>query len=146
MRLPKTPQLFGRQRISVGAGQPPHGEFDVAAGQFAPAFDPAHIGLLGIAGEEIARLGPRLVARQREGLAQVTVAGLPPPGHPVRQVARTKGHVANSSTDNDRLNIASAAINPSPPPAGRPSGASEELSRLSDMTSILSTDGRQVSF
>src|ERR1700694_1711838 len=78
----------------VGAGQPPHGEFDLAAGQFAPPLDPAHIGGLGIAGEEIARLGPRLVARQGEGLAQITVARLPPASQPVCQIARARGHVA----------------------------------------------------
>src|SRR6266852_1297892 len=79
----------------VGAAQPSHCEFDVAIGQFAPAFDLAHIGGLGIAGEEVARLGPRLVARQGEGLTQIAVIQLlPPAGHPVGKIARARGHVA----------------------------------------------------
>src|SRR6185437_6059094 len=79
---------------SIGAAQPPHGEFDVAAGQLAPALYPAHIGRLGIAAEEIARRGPRLVARQCEDLAQIAVIRPTAGCHPVCQIARTKGHVA----------------------------------------------------
>ena len=43
----------------ICAGKPPHGEFDVAAGQLAPAFDLAHIGGLRVALEEVARPRPR---------------------------------------------------------------------------------------
>src|SRR3981189_408298 len=94
--------------ILVGARQPPHGEFDLVAWQFAPAFDPAHISGLGVAGEEIAGLGPRLVARESEGLAQIAIVRLPPAGHPVCQIARARDHVATPNTDDDRLNIALA--------------------------------------
>src|SRR5260370_25260015 len=102
------------EKALVGAGQPPHGEFDVAIRQFAPDFNPAHIGGLGIAGEEIARLGPRLVARQRKGLAQIAIVRFPPAGHPVCQIARARDHVATPGTHNDPLNIAPAGTNPSP--------------------------------
>src|SRR5258705_10315306 len=81
-------------RLSVRAAQPPHREFDVAAGQLAPAFDAAHIGGLGIAGKEIAGFGPRLVARQREGLTQIAVVRLPPAGHPLGKIAGARDHVA----------------------------------------------------
>src|SRR6478735_4482677 len=97
----------------VGAGQPAHGEFDGAIRQFAPAFDGAHIGGLGVAGEEIARLGPRLFARQGEGLAQIAIVRFAPAGHPVCQIARARDHVATPGTHNDRLNIARAETNPS---------------------------------
>src|SRR6185312_1920863 len=97
---------------SVGAAQPTHGEFDVAAGQFAPAFDPAHIGCLGIAGEEIARRDPRLVARQPKGLAQITVIRRTAGRHAVCQIARAKGHVATPYKD-DRLHIGLARPDPS---------------------------------
>src|ERR1700681_596810 len=83
-----------RNRLLIGAAQPSHREFDVAVGQFAPAFDSAHVGGLGIAGEEVARLGPRLVARQGGGFAQISVVQLPPAGHAVDEIARAKGHVA----------------------------------------------------
>src|ERR1700722_417758 len=98
--------------LLIRAAQPPHREFDVAIGQFTPAFDAAHIGGLGIAGEEIARPCPRLVARQGECLAQKAVVQLAPAGHPVCEIARTRTHVA-TPTNNDRLNIALAAAKPS---------------------------------
>src|SRR5215471_2674580 len=81
------------QTRSVGAAQSAHGELDVAGRQFAPAFHRAHIAGLRITGQEIARLRPRLLARQREGLAQVTVIGLPPCRHAVGQIPRAKGHL-----------------------------------------------------
>src|SRR6478735_5863089 len=77
----------------VSTSQPPHREFDIAAGQLAPAFDRTHIGRLGIAIEEVAGPRPRLVARQREGLAQIAVVRLAPAGHPAREIARTRDHV-----------------------------------------------------
>src|ERR1700742_178360 len=94
--------MVHRSRELIRAWQPSHGEFDVAAGQFAPAFDPAHIGGLGIAGEEIPRRGPRPVARQGEGLTQIAIVGLAPASrpirHPVCQIARARDHVAYSNT------------------------------------------------
>src|ERR1700753_2476948 len=120
----------------VRAGQPPHGEFDVAAGQFAPTFDPAHVGSLGIPGEEIARLGPGPIARQGEGFTQKPVVRFAPAGHPVGQiawakanVARARGHVANSNTDNDRLNIARPAANPSPAPPSQNKSSRQRTAR-----------------
>src|ERR1700723_2424453 len=104
--------------LLICAAQPPHREFDLAIGQFAPAFDAAHIGGLGIAGEEIARPCPRLVTRQGECLAQIAVVQLAPAGHPICEIARTRGHVA-TPTNNDRLNIVLAAAKPSHR-AGRP--------------------------
>src|SRR6202165_1203829 len=87
-----------RNATLIGARQPPHGKFDGAIRQFAPAFDGAHIGGLGIAGEEIARSGPRLVARQREGFAQIAVVQITTAGHPVGEIARAGGHVATPNT------------------------------------------------
>src|SRR4029079_12445636 len=79
----------GRNWPLVRAGEPLHGELDRAIGRFAPAFDRAHIGLLGIALQELARLAARHLARQRERLAQKTVIGPLAAGHPVCQVTRT---------------------------------------------------------
>src|SRR6185503_19753553 len=62
----------GPKRL-VGACEPAHGEFDLAARQFAPAFDGAHIGRLGVAIEELARPISRLFARQRKSLAPKAV-------------------------------------------------------------------------
>src|SRR6478752_2148485 len=78
----------------IRARKAPHREFDVAAGQFAPAFDRAHIGRLRITVEEVARPRPRAVARQREGLAQIAVVRLAPGGHPAGEIAWTQDHVA----------------------------------------------------
>src|SRR5450755_5165267 len=86
------------EKALVGAWQPPHGEFDVATGQFAPAFDRRHVTGLGIAAEEVARLGACLVARQGEGLAQIAVIQLAPAGHPVGEIARAIDHVAKLRT------------------------------------------------
>src|ERR1700686_769513 len=119
----------------IGAWQPPHREFDLAAGQFTPAFNPAHIGGLGIAGQEISRFAARLVARQREGLAQITVAALAAPGHAVCQIARARDHVA-TPTDNDLLNIAPVRTNPSPRPWWKTKLETPKLSRLSDIKSV----------
>src|SRR5207245_7692643 len=90
----------------VRAGQPPHREFDVAAGQLAPGLDRAHIAGLGVAGEEGLRPFPRRRARQREALAQIAVAGrwaglaayLAPARHPLGEIPRTIGHVLPSSS------------------------------------------------
>jgi branched-chain amino acid transport system ATP-binding protein len=41
----------------------------------------------------VARPRPGLVARQREGLAQIAIVRLAPAGHPAREIARTKDHV-----------------------------------------------------
>src|SRR5882757_7993424 len=78
----------------IRTGKPSHREFDVAAGQFAPAFDRAHIGRLRIAVEEVARPYPCYVARQLEGLAQIAVVRLAPGGHPAGEITRTQNHVA----------------------------------------------------
>src|SRR6266850_7840831 len=95
----RTMQANFRFGTLVGAAQPSHREFDVAIGQFAPAFDTAHIGGLGITGEEVARTDPRFVARQGEGLAQIAVIHiLPPAGHPVGEIARARDHVATPDT------------------------------------------------
>src|SRR5262249_31946277 len=53
----------------IRAWQPPHGEFDAVAWQLTPRFDFRHIGGLGKAAEEFARLLARCLARQREGFA-----------------------------------------------------------------------------
>src|SRR5215469_1620358 len=59
---------------SIGAGKPSHGEFDAIAGKLAPGLDLRHIGGLGKAAKYLTRLFPRLLARQREGLAAECVA------------------------------------------------------------------------
>src|SRR5262249_17715623 len=59
---------------SIGAGKPSHGKFDAIAGKLAPGFDLRHIGGLGKAAKYLTRLFPRLLARQREGLAPESVA------------------------------------------------------------------------
>src|SRR6202040_435710 len=92
----------------VGARQPPHREFNVPVRQLTPAFDAAHIGLLGITDEKIARLCPRLVTWQRERLAQIAIVPLAPASHPVCEIARAQGHVATPTYD-DCLNIGLAA-------------------------------------
>src|SRR4029077_3744853 len=67
------PQHTERRKAMVAdlirARQPPHGELDAVAGQLTPGFDLGHIGSLGKAAEEFARLLARRLARQREGLA-----------------------------------------------------------------------------
>src|SRR3989442_9291060 len=101
-----------RENILIRAGQPPHGEFDSAVRQFAPTFHRTHVGGLGVAVEEIARLGPRRLARQRKGLAQIAVCqlsvGHAPPGHPAGEIPRAKRHVETPKRDHDRLNIVPA--------------------------------------
>ena len=88
-----------------------HGEFDLAARQFAPAFDGAHIGGLGVAIEEVARPIPRLFARQRKSLAQKAIVeplwafGVTPSGSQDRADA---GPCRNSGPHNDRPNIGAA--------------------------------------
>src|SRR5215471_888044 len=59
---------------SIGAGKPSHGEFDAIAGKLAPGLDLRHIGGLGKAAKYLTCLFPRLLARQREGLAPESVA------------------------------------------------------------------------
>src|SRR5205809_2894153 len=86
----RSPDSIRTDNALIGAGKPAHREFDGAIRQLAPAFDRAHIGRLGIAVEKVARPRPRLVARQREGLAQIAVVRLAPAGHPAGQVARTE--------------------------------------------------------
>src|SRR5262249_20990583 len=71
--------------------------FDLATGQFPPAFDRTHVAALGIAREKIARLLARLLARQLEGFAQVTVGRLGPSGHSSSEVARANGHLESSN-------------------------------------------------
>src|SRR5215475_13615581 len=94
MRLAgKISKKRARRTRSVGAAQPAHGELNIAGRQFAPAFHRAHVAGLRITGQKIARLRPRLLAWQREGLAQITVIGLPPCRHAVGQIPRAKGHV-----------------------------------------------------
>src|SRR3977135_2289809 len=58
-----------RRAGSIRAGQPADGEFDAIPGQHAPSLDLGLIGGLGEAPEQLARLGARLLARQREALA-----------------------------------------------------------------------------
>src|SRR4051794_12548669 len=58
----------------VRAWQPPHGEFDRAVRQLAPAFDRGHVGGLGEAAEHLARLFARGLPRQRKRLAAVRIA------------------------------------------------------------------------
>jgi|SRR6476620_10163908 hypothetical protein len=64
----------GRHAMSIRARKPPQGELDAFAGEFAPGFDLGHVGRFGKAAEHFARLLPRLLARQREGLASKRVA------------------------------------------------------------------------
>src|ERR1700694_4777011 len=109
----------------VGARQPPHREFNVPVRQLTPAFAAAHIGLLRITDEEIARLCPRLVTWQGERIAQIAIVLLAPANHPVCEIARARGHVATPTYD-DRLNIGLAAAKPSP-------RQGEELSRIADI-------------
>src|SRR4029078_581715 len=90
----KTSALGRSIRTLIRARNAPHREFDVAAGQLAPAFDRAHIGRPRITVEEVARPRPRAVARQREGLAQIAVVRLAPGGHPAGEIAWTQDHVA----------------------------------------------------
>src|SRR5689334_21572893 len=77
----------------IRAGEPAHGEFDHAVGQFPPVLDRAHIGLLRIALEVVPRPGARRLARQREGLAQkavvaaTAVLALAAGGHPACEIA-----------------------------------------------------------
>src|SRR4030081_3284634 len=105
-------------RALVRAGEPAHGEFDRAVRQLAPAFDRTHVGGLRVAVEEVARLGPRPLARQCKGLAQIAIVGLTPPGHPAGEIPRANGHVENSETDNDQPNIVPGArVCESPAPA-----------------------------
>src|SRR5262245_38740834 len=66
--------LSGGHAMSIRARKPPHGELDAFAGEFAPGFDLGHVGRFGKAAEHFARLLPRLLARQREGLASKRVA------------------------------------------------------------------------
>src|ERR1700692_919312 len=120
-------ELGARQQASmiheatlIGAPQPTHREFDVAVRQLTPAFDAAHIGLLGIANEEIACLAPRFVARQGERLPQKTIVMLAPASHPVGEIARARDHVA-TPTNTDWVNIALPSAKPSPAlPPGTP--------------------------
>ena len=49
--------------------QPAHGELHHIVGQLAPVLDLGHVGRLGIAAEQVARLGARRLAREREGVA-----------------------------------------------------------------------------
>src|SRR6185312_2132033 len=89
---------------SVGRRQAAHGELDLAIRQFAPALDHAHIAGLRVTLEEIARLGPRGLARQGERLAQKTIARFAPARHPIGKITR-RAHAATPSTRYDRLNI-----------------------------------------
>src|SRR5262245_53803689 len=54
---------------SVGGRQATHGELDTAVGKLAPGFDFRHVGGLGKAAEQLARLVARGLARQRERVA-----------------------------------------------------------------------------
>src|SRR4051794_39554005 len=56
--------------------QPPHGEFDVAAGHFAPALDLAHVAGRRPCIEERPGFGARGEPRQGKGLADKAVAGV----------------------------------------------------------------------
>jgi len=78
----------------IRAGQPPHGKFDVAAGQFTPAVHGAHIALRGIAREKVPCLHSRLKAGQFECFPQETVRRLAPGGHSIGEITRTANHFA----------------------------------------------------
>src|SRR5215470_344518 len=60
---------------SIRAGKATHREFDAIAGKHPPGLDLGHVGGLGKAGEQFARLGAGGLARQREGLAREGAAG-----------------------------------------------------------------------
>src|SRR5437868_2221147 len=87
---------------SVGAAQPAHRKLDRAIGKLPPAFDRAHITGLRVAGEIVPRLRSRLIARQRECLAQIAVASLAPGRHPAGQIPRTESHVRTPNTPQPR--------------------------------------------
>src|SRR5947209_13371403 len=97
---PPCPRRTDLSCCLIRARQPPHREFDPPVGQFAPAFDTAHVGGLGITREKTAGLCPCLLTRQGEALAQIAVLRLPPCGHPVCQFARAKGHALTPRSRN----------------------------------------------
>jgi hypothetical protein len=87
---------------SIRAPQPPHGKFDVAVGQFTPALDFAHIGLLREPLEEGACCFPGGFARLPELLADESIVQpLPNPafGHSACEVTWQARHRDNSTLE-----------------------------------------------
>jgi hypothetical protein len=95
-------RLFQPASASIRAPQPPHGKFDVAVGQFTPALDFAHIGLLREPIEEGSRRFPGGLARLPELLADESVVqplANPAFGHSACEVTWQARHRDNSTLE-----------------------------------------------
>src|SRR5262245_18314725 len=85
---------------SVCARQPPHREFDAVTRQHSPGFDLSHIGRLGKAAKQLARLLARGLPWQREGLAPKRASAVGRAASDIRWA--TGGHARNVTLDRAR--------------------------------------------